>query len=574
MLNVFELPKINPIKLFHQKEFFESPAAAVVTAGFNPNLHSTPMDADAFVNRQKSFEDANEYLQPYQVDDVVRFCWRSGTTSQQPFFTVHALNCDGSTYKDLGNPQVLTVGTINFFYVEIPLHDFAEGKYFFQVRHNDPSYATQLHYIISEPIDIKVKHENTLLFKVTNSYNYHSVLFEQTGIVFETRIHAHLLEPETKSDFEVYEDQKRSLCLLRGNSYREVKLILGGGGKRIPNWFADKFSRFFDCDSVQIDHEFFTRPSGASLEGSHIDNHRLAYYEITLRESLNIDTLDITELGAYRYGEVPKTKRFYVHDLVTGIFAVPVDIQIRRGFESKTAFFGYMNNVVVPAMNFEGVFVEDSFGNLMYLYSSTAEKTALGLWAASTISYLPYWVQVEIGMLSGSTTDSDWFLTGAGNRFIDWGDGATEALGTGGATHTYSNNDIPITVTMYYDNNVSEIITKSGGDYALVSLDAELAPITSVLSSTAEIISLVGRNMLKFADGTFATLDLSDNKLSTEQIDKTIIMLRSGQLKETIAQVGGSLDVRNQTPVSSPNASKTLRQTLSNLSKIWTINYD
>lgn len=563
-MNLFDIPLVTPLKLFRQNEFPTSQNTSTLNVGaFNENFNSTPFDADWLINQLHDWQDKKQYLQPYQKGDFIQLYWTSETEIDATKFVINVLDCKGNISKggfgaNAINPSKTVISGANIYHYKLTLWDLAEGEYFIQVAHNAPDSS----YLISEPFSLKEVHKDTVLFEYNNTYNAHSVFFEQTGIKFQIRASGSITEMTPSSKIEVYDDQPLSSILLSSRPFREWSLKIGSGKERISEWFADKIERALSCDNLKIDSDFYTRSEGSKLEPARIKGHPLDAWEISLRDRYNKDSLAVSELGVYNFGALPKTKLFYVNQFVQ---TFDPNIPIDKQFSGARNFVDYLNNF----LSLDGFFSINSKHELVYEFNES-ESTLKTAWVSNSIALsgvLPYWFAVELESTASSTIDLDVTFAGSGNRFIDYGDGNLQSFGTGNTTHAFGNTGL-VEVKIFVDNQ-TEVRIKTAGDYAIQSLAGEVSPMLETLEIPSEIIKEIKGDLFKFANGAFQSLDLRDNSLSVSQINKIITMLRSAQLQNSLSSPGLA-DISLQNPLSPPSGGS-IRGVLVSLSNSFSI---
>ena len=191
MANIFEIPQINPLKLFQQSDILNTAAYTQSSyQAFNPNINDRGMDADFYIRGLKDYMDKPRYWQPYQQGDVIYLQWLGvddyvlGPTVA---YVARLINCSGQVVKEVDATVGSAVGSLFIREVELPLYDIPEGKYFVQI-HKVGLLTDYDFWVISEGIEVKQCHPNTLLFKYSNSSNDQGIFYE-TGIEFQLRVH-------------------------------------------------------------------------------------------------------------------------------------------------------------------------------------------------------------------------------------------------------------------------------------------------------------------------------------------------------------------------------------------------
>ena len=574
-MNIFEYPLINPLKIFPRHSFPGNTNPLLTQPTFNDNYNTTPFDSYWYAERLKEWEFNVKYFQKYQKGDSIKLQWKSETNSNPSDFLVYVLDCNGDEVQAYLTPEVVIVASENYYSIDIPLWHLEEGYYFVQILHVE-SYT----YFISEPIDLKEIHKDSLCIEYWNSYNSHNVLFEQTQIRFKLRVDAYVSELQPDSKREVYEDQPLNMVLLSGRPYRTWQLSVGDNGYGVSEYMADKISRAFDCDNTKLDANYYTALSDSKLEPNRIAGYPLPSWKMSLRDRYNNDSISVSDLGYYNLGEIPLTDRFYVRAFQYTIPASPspatIDIVFERDFTGARNFADFLNNSFdlfsTNGFDIEGDFSINDANELIYTYSSQTEKD---YWLNGTPTpiidgILPYWNTLDVRSVTGSLSQLDVTFVGAGNRAAIYGDGNVALYGSGNLSHNYGNIGVA-TAYIYYDTQ-TEIEIKNGGDYQILSLGGQVSPLLTHLSSPSEIIKEITNDLFTFANGAFANLDLQDNKLSVTQIDKLIMMIQEANRTKKLS-TGGVININSQTPSAPPSAG-TVSNLVSLISQNLTINTD
>jgi hypothetical protein len=141
--------------------------------------------------------------------------------------------------------------------------------------------------LISEPIEVSERIENTLLLQYKHRKYRGGVVFE-TGIEFSLRVHGFLkLQPPASKD-TLYEDQVLDMVMVQSKPYRIWELVLFGPDGGLPDWMIDKLNWVLGCSDLRIDGKYYTKQEGAKIEeGETLQNGLLKSYRIEMREAIN-----------------------------------------------------------------------------------------------------------------------------------------------------------------------------------------------------------------------------------------------------------------------------------------------
>lgn len=141
--------------------------------------------------------------------------------------------------------------------------------------------------LISEPIEVSGRSENTLLLQYKHRKYRGGVVFE-TGIEFSLRVHGFLkLQPPASKD-TLYEDQVLDMVMVQSKPYRIWELVFFGPEGGLPDWMIDKLNWVLGCSDLRIDGKYYTKQEGAKIEeGETLQNGLLKSYRIEMREAIN-----------------------------------------------------------------------------------------------------------------------------------------------------------------------------------------------------------------------------------------------------------------------------------------------
>jgi hypothetical protein len=166
---------------------------------------------------------------------------------------------------------------------------FPDGTYVIQVVFTLSDDSTDDY--LSEPIEIKQSHENTILLGYRHSENDFDMIHQKKLIDYKTDIDAGTTTPQSlivaapvyrmrvegglwskdeapASDDVAYVDETRSTKMLSSTPFNKY-LFSFGNNDGLPNWLIDKINRVFSCEFVKIDRTFYTKSDGASFAQLH-----------------------------------------------------------------------------------------------------------------------------------------------------------------------------------------------------------------------------------------------------------------------------------------------------------------
>lgn len=159
----------------------------------------------------------------------------------------------------------------------ISLTPYPPGKYMLVFKVGDSA-------LVSEPIHIKARHENTFLFQYKHRNYRGNVIFE-TGIEMNVRAVCNIKLQAPQSKDTLYEDQVLDMTLIKSVPFTVYDLTI----EQIPDWYSKIFGWVMGCSSVRINGHYFTKNG----EGAKFEKEVKAYYDalanykLELRDSTN-----------------------------------------------------------------------------------------------------------------------------------------------------------------------------------------------------------------------------------------------------------------------------------------------
>jgi hypothetical protein len=545
----FDISPLNPLKFYPLADKLPSYNANDVINSFDANINTRPFDQDFFYQNIPSWQDKRWYAQPYQNGDTIRLQWLgiSGITVSN---LVYLLDCNSNivaTYTPT-NPTLTTINGLTIYECNIPLYNVAEGQYRVLILHRSSLINTPRYFAISEPIDVKKKHENTILIEYNNSKNAQGVIFEY-GIKFTMRVHGTINDLTTESEFYVYEDEPLNMVMLSGIPYRIWKLQIGGDGNAIPQYMADKIERITLCDTMAIDTIYYTRDEGSKLEANKKDNVPLASYSLNLRERYNDNSMYLEQ---YQKPLVMNTtvvgaKYIYAHDMT---YSTSSTLQIRKIFNGYDNLVEYLNSVVRLALNMKGVFAINVNNALVYIPATTAEVTSFANIVINEI--YPYGIRYEIFSDGTQDFEVDYeTIAGTINYAVSYDNGTTITKGSfSSSIQTFSNTySSGYKVAYIIVDNADSLGNSLGNQVDILSIDGDCrSNLVGIIFNGCGLKS-VG-NLFRYTNSAFTILQLMNNKIISANIDKIIKnMYDSPRLKFTAF----TADISGQTPLAPPS---------------------
>jgi hypothetical protein len=537
----FDVSILNPLRLFQLSDSNGASSQTINYATFDANYQTRPFDNDFFARNIPNYDRQTTYCQPYQQGDVLRIQFlglqNDGTNNQ---YLLGVVNLEGQSVLTASPTQGVTpIGGQYITEFSVPLIGVAEGEYFVSIRYRKFSAGSYTYtYLISEPIDIKQSHENTLLFEYENSYNTQGIIFEELSAPFHFRVHSALTELNPDSKFTTYEDEPLNLEMLSGTPFRLWTLGIGGNGNPIPQWVADKIERITLCDTLKIDGKLYTRNEGAKLEANRKQRTPLFSWKIALREKINDNNLYISDYQANKIivaDVVEGLGMIYARDLVT-----TTTYQIRQFFNGYTGLLQYLNGAFKISSGLGGTFGIDIENRLVYTPSSTAEATQF---ATPTLKILPYTLEITTSA-NAVQVYVEAVLSGTTTYAVNYNDNSAIIYGTTttiyNPTYTYSNTKqktIFIAVDDAFNvSNIANIIHSYSGYF----------PPSIVNNIAFGTLTEVG-NIFKFCGASLVNVSFANSNLPQTAIDS---VLKSIYLNEKIVNATINLQQTPATPCS------------------------
>lgn len=272
-----------------------------VPTGYEPTdrYNTMPLDKDWFSNRLKSYNwmQVVDYAQPVQSKDRLSLqFWATPTTN----VIMNLYRCTGELVDTFVFNVLPTPNNIEFNGGIYNAYDFvdntfwdglAEGRYylylFFTITDGIENYEKNY---ISEPIDVKAKHEGSLLLAYARPDNIGGLISQQNRKRFEKRIFAAFMPTEHGVERVSFLDNGYDTTQLQAVSFRKKTLMHGGNGGQFPDYELDCLMHVYDFPMVKVDGISHTVADGAALSLETHDNYPLYVASIELRESNNDDS--------------------------------------------------------------------------------------------------------------------------------------------------------------------------------------------------------------------------------------------------------------------------------------------
>jgi hypothetical protein len=160
-----------------------------------------------------------------------------------------------------------------------------EGRYYFVIEIVSGSDTDR---IISEPIELKEKHPNTVLHEYTNRSNKDLCIFEQTGQKFSLRVSGDVLNLQPKVERISFLDHRQNTTELSAVNYRGWTVYAGTRGGGIPDYEFDILNYAWGLTSKRVEGKGYTVPDGGEWVKDDGQGSILTSGSIDVREA-NID---------------------------------------------------------------------------------------------------------------------------------------------------------------------------------------------------------------------------------------------------------------------------------------------
>lgn len=237
------------------------------------------LDEDWFSAQIHSWEQEIKYFQKWQKTDTITLQVRSEYSS----IRLDLIDCQGAVVKTENfvlKPTSIVGQLWSTYEVNMQLADVDEGLYYLLLT----VVGTTLQFL-SEPQDIALLHEETLLYSYKHSTNNLDVIFA-TGVQMGFRAETIIADYAPGNVQTVYEDQTLNLVELSATPFDTFKLKLGGS-YGVPPWVAKKVNIIFCNDSVLLDGMQYVRADGAKLEPNRAEFYPMAGWSMDIRPASN-----------------------------------------------------------------------------------------------------------------------------------------------------------------------------------------------------------------------------------------------------------------------------------------------
>lgn len=551
MAQVISIPKVNPIKFYHQSEVFSSREGSGDNyKSFKPWHNSKTIDEGFYLENVFEWLNAKKYYQPWQNSDVIclQFVGVNKISSTIPYF-IKLIDCKGVTAKAIIATWKADIGTKSIYSVEVKLWDVPEGVYAVQIRFQDIINAgVPWNYWISEPIEVKPYHKGTKLIKYKNSKNDFGVYYELDAR-FMIRVHAELIDFKPDSSFEVYEDDPKNLEMLGGYTYRDYSLSIGGNGHGVPNWLHDKIEAITIHDYISIDGLRITRNDTAKIEAESNKSQELKALKLSVRETYAKDSLETSSFVNADLMPVTESEYFYVQQIEFPNSGPGVTITIENYFKGINQFVNYLNQEISYIYGLtwstDGCYVAISTENNVTLFvdNSTDESNVDGATVNGLIeNYIeidveisPSETDVTVSFVNGATVSTDYAVFYNDTTPAEIG---TDSTGTFDIVHTF----LKSCKFLLFCPVIDQI--QVTGDAVIKSLGLNIGDAATSFELSSNGLKNINNNIFLYA-AQMSNFTFSNNKLSMYEVDKLVRMAVDANAAGSL-QASCTIDVTGQ----------------------------
>jgi hypothetical protein len=237
------------------------------------------LDEDWFSAQIKPWEQEITYYQKWQQTDTITL----QVLSEFSTIRLDLIDCAGKVVKTMPFVKKVTsiVGQLwQVYEVSMQMADVDEGLYYLLI-----TVGNNILQFISEPQDIALLHEDTILHTYKNSTNSFEVIYA-TGVQFTFRAEATITDYAPGNVQAVYEDQTLNLVELSATPFDTFRYKLGAS-YGVPPWVAKKVNFIFCNDFVLLDEMQYVRADGAKLEPNRADRYPMAGWSMDVRPANN-----------------------------------------------------------------------------------------------------------------------------------------------------------------------------------------------------------------------------------------------------------------------------------------------
>lgn len=251
---------------------------------------------DWFNNRKDGFISGSMYSQKWQTSDFTPIqCITKGLgIVQVDVYTIvqdSANQFRGVLYST--TPMTITADpAVRLPYIRqdylLSFATMPEGQYFVVLSNGDTTK-----YRISEPFDLRVNHDNTVLYEYWHTTNKYSTYFTDANPML-LRVEGMLLPWYPDGTFEAYTDEIADNELLDGIPTQKRIMRI----KPIPDWLANKIFKILFLNRTYIEGIRYSRTTDSKFDKKEYPGHDMKSYSVEISRAKNYNGLGTTEDGS------------------------------------------------------------------------------------------------------------------------------------------------------------------------------------------------------------------------------------------------------------------------------------
>lgn len=587
MIPVIQKPRLNPIQF------------VPVSLPDDDRYHTRQFLTDWFANEARDYEEKVNYYQKIQTTQRIRLQIHANVLSG---CSIDLINRYGRVLKNWsptiviqldGNIEPYTGANYQMYihYFKFSMSEVAglqDGRYCLVFK---GIFDDTIVKEISEPLEIKGNHRDTILVEYFNDTNDYNVAFENTNCRFAFRIEGDIHDYKPDAEDTDYKNQKQNIIKLYSQPGSTFTLSAGG----VPAYMIDILNAAMSCDNIYVEGTRYVKEDGSKWEITSFDEVTLIGASITVREA-------DPERATFTLGSGP----LIIYSL-PGVYPYAIT-SIAIG--ERTASIQIISTIVINNSADETNFVttlnsKTALLDLFGTFSNTAGKLVYNNAPGEIYSIASSQIFTNYFTLSSKNASVNYpfqFTMQNGLVIIDWGNtfppiqsyaSPAGELVTPSTTYTASpivyNARVFGNLKLFSISNVQLLSVSNKFPATLSALAISALGTTTGLTSfdtltlsdcVNSLFSLVVKNsqlstLSNFGGLPFTKLknvDFSGNKLSSTAVTGVVISVRN--YVAPVNLVGGYITVQGQTPAAPLSATGTLYKNVLVSTYGWTIYND
>lgn len=404
---------------------------------------------------QKVQQSDKIYIETHRTDrtDVVLRIYNKSFQQQgsdiSPDFIIYD---SGSTYKKNDGTYVdLTVHKWQFRFSDYTLDD---GEYFLVIvyEHYIGVVLQETRYRVSEPIDLREDHPDTILLEYFNNSNKDDIVYNYNvtgssdysgGFFFKPRWGLRIegdMRPDSMNYVEeevLYREQQQQPRKAYSDTSRTLDLEIGKPkGFGVPPYLVDKLFHIFDHDEIYYEGRRIEKIEGDSWDIEK-DSDAYPFYSLsrTIQEYRKDDKITDVRGQKYTFFVEPASAPYYIYRQGFTINPYVLVAYVVRALSTaeRNALLSYLNTVIVDGMNMSGTFSYDSG---VYYYQNAVGENFIPDNGTILTSYI-----TQVYTTAGVNETAQFTIKGL-NGGVDWGDSSNNNFISAGTNadinHTYA----------------------------------------------------------------------------------------------------------------------------------------